>query len=83
MNGHDEFAVDGKVREITLDGVDDEYARVRNLLIVPRDDPFDESDVALRQRVAMMIDKFAIRRVSEARTRRLAKPSRFISFNLR
>jgi putative ABC transport system permease protein len=60
MNGHDQITVDGKVRDITLDGVDSDYARVRNLVIV-RGRAIDESDVALRQRVAMMIDKFAIR----------------------
>jgi putative ABC transport system permease protein len=60
MNGHDQITVDSKVRDITLDGVDSDYARVRNLVIV-RGRAIDESDVALRQRVAMMIDKFAIR----------------------
>ena len=36
MNGHDEIVIDGKVREITLDGVDEEYARVRNLELLQR-----------------------------------------------
>jgi putative ABC transport system permease protein len=52
--------VDSKVRDITLDGVDADYSRVRNLVIL-RGRAIDESDVALRQRVAMMIDKFAVR----------------------
>jgi putative ABC transport system permease protein len=60
MNGHDEITVDGKVREITLNGVDEDYAKVRNLVIL-RGRAIDEGDVALRQRVAMLIDKFAIR----------------------
>ena len=60
MNGHDQIVIDGRVHEITLDGVDDEYARVRNLLLL-KGRFMDASDVALRQRVALLIDKFAIK----------------------
>lgn len=60
MNGHDEIVIDGKVHQITLDGVDEEYARVRNLQLL-KGRFIDSSDVALRQRVALLIDKFAIR----------------------
>jgi putative ABC transport system permease protein len=60
MNGHDEIVIDGKVHEITLDGVDEEYARVRNLQLL-RGRFIDASDVALRQRVTLLIDKFALR----------------------
>jgi putative ABC transport system permease protein len=60
MNGHDEIVIDGKVRGVTLDGVDEDYARVRNLQLL-RGRFIDPSDVALRQRVALLIDKFAIR----------------------
>jgi putative ABC transport system permease protein len=60
MNGHDQIVIGGQVREITLDGVDDEYARVRNLQLL-RGRFFDASDIALRERVALLIDKFAVR----------------------
>ena len=60
MNGHDEIVIDGNVHGVTLDGVDDQYSRVRNLVLV-RGRFIDASDVALRQRVALLIDKFATR----------------------
>jgi len=60
MNGHNEIVTDGKVRQITLDGIDDQYARVRNLELL-KGRFFDSSDIALRERVALLIDKFAIR----------------------
>jgi putative ABC transport system permease protein len=60
MNGHDAVVIDGKVHEITLDGIDQDYARVRNLQLL-RGRFIDASDVALRQRVAMLIDKFAVK----------------------
>jgi len=60
MNGHDQIVIDGKVHEMTLDGIDEYYPRVRNLQLL--DGRFiDSSDIALRQRVAMLIDKFAVR----------------------
>jgi putative ABC transport system permease protein len=60
MNGHDEIVIDGKVHQMTLDGVDDEYSRVRNLQLL-KGRFIDSGDVALRQRVALLIDKFAVR----------------------
>jgi putative ABC transport system permease protein len=60
MNGHDQVVVNGKIRQVTVDGVDADYARVRNLVIL-RGRPFDQSDIALRERVAMLTDKLAIR----------------------
>jgi putative ABC transport system permease protein len=60
MNTHDQIVVNGKIREVTLDGVDAEYARVRNLVIL-RGRAFDQSDISLRERVAMLTDKLAIR----------------------
>jgi len=60
MNGHDQIVIDGQVHEMTLDGIDEYYPRVRNLQLL--DGRFiDSSDIALRQRVAMLIDKFAVR----------------------
>jgi putative ABC transport system permease protein len=60
MNGHDEIVIDGKVHQMTLDGVDEYYPRVRNLQLL-KGRFIDSSDEALRQRVAMLIDKFAIK----------------------
>ncbi len=60
MTTNDQIVVNGKVREVTIDGVDEHYARVRNLLVL-RGRAFDESDLTLRERVAMLTDKLAIR----------------------
>ncbi len=60
MNSNDQIVVDGKVRTVTVDGVDQNYARVRNLLIL-RGRTFDDSDISLREHVAMLTDKLAIR----------------------
>ncbi len=60
MNGHDEIVISGKVHEVTLDGVDPDYARVRNLELL-RGRFIDSGDVALRQHVALLINKFAVR----------------------
>ncbi len=60
MNSHNQIVVNGKIREVTLDGVDAEYARVRNLVIL-RGRSFDPSDISLREHVAMLTDKLAIR----------------------
>src|SRR6201996_111673 len=59
MTTHDQIVVNGKIRSVTVDGVDADYARVRNLL-VPRGRAFDESDMTLREHVAMLSDKLAI-----------------------
>lgn len=60
MNTHEHIVVNGKVRVVTVDGVDDQYARVRNLVVLAGR-PFDQSDMTLREHVAMLIDKLAIR----------------------
>ena len=60
MNTHEHIVVNGKVRVVTVDGVDDQYARVRKLVILAGR-PFDQSDMTLREHVAMLIDKLAIR----------------------
>jgi putative ABC transport system permease protein len=60
MNSNDQLVVNGKIREVTVDGVDEEYARVRNLVILSGR-ALDESDLALREHVAMLTDKLAIR----------------------
>ncbi len=60
MNTHEHIVVNGKVRIVTVDGVDDQYARVRNLVLLAGR-IFDQSDMTLREHVAMLIDKLAIR----------------------
>ena len=60
MQGHDEIVVNGKVRELTINGVDQNYREVRNLAI-PVGREFDAGDIALHQHVAILIDKLAIR----------------------
>src|SRR5689334_1772046 len=60
MQNNDQIVVNGKVREVTINGVDDQYARVRNLLIL-HGRAFDQSDMTLHERVAMLTDKLAVR----------------------
>jgi putative ABC transport system permease protein len=60
MNSNTQIVVSGKIREVTLDGVDDQYAHVRNIVILSGRS-FDQSDVTLREHVAMLSDKLAIR----------------------
>lgn len=55
-----EIVVNGKIRPVAIDGIDESYATVRNLIIL-NGRGFDESDVTLRARVAMITDKLAIR----------------------
>jgi putative ABC transport system permease protein len=59
MTTHDQIVVSGKIRTVAVDGVDADYSRVRNLVIL-HGRPFDESDMTLRERVAMLTDKLAI-----------------------
>jgi len=60
MNTNDEIVVDGKIRQVTVNGVDEDYARVRNIVVL-RGRALDGSDMALREHVAMVTDKLAIR----------------------
>jgi putative ABC transport system permease protein len=60
MQNNDQIVVNGKVREVTINGIDENYARVRNLVIL-RGRKFDQSDMTLRERVAMLTDKLAVR----------------------
>ncbi|MGH9583156.1 MAG: ABC transporter permease, partial [Bryobacteraceae bacterium] len=60
MTMHDTVVVNGSVRLVTVDGVDQYYSKVRNLLIL-QGRAFDQSDITLRERVAMLTDKLAIR----------------------
>ena len=60
MPSTDQIVVNGKVRQVTVDGVDENYALVRNLEILTGR-KFDESDITLRERVAILSEKLAIR----------------------
>ena len=60
MQINDRIVVNGKVREVNIAGVDQYYAQVRNIVVL-RGRSFDESDITLRGRVAMLTDKLAIR----------------------
>ncbi len=60
MPSSDQIASHGRVREVTIDGVDQYYARVRNLVILAGR-PLDDSDILLREHVAMLTDKLAVR----------------------
>ena len=60
ITGHDDIVVNGKVRQVTVDGVDEHYATVRKIVILAGR-PFDQSDIALREHAAMLIDKLAVR----------------------
>ncbi len=60
MTIHDQIVVNGKVRVVTVDGVDQYYSTVRNL-VIPAGRHFDASDIYLREHVAMLIDKLAVR----------------------
>ncbi len=60
MNTTDQIVVNGKVRQVTVDGVDENYPEVRNIVIL-RGRAFDQSDILLREHVAMLTDKLAIR----------------------
>ena len=56
----DQIIVNGKVRPVTVNGVDQYYKLVRNIQLL-NGRSFDESDIRLRARVAMLSDKLAIR----------------------
>lgn len=60
MPSHDQIVANGQVREVPIDGVDENYAVVRNLVIL-NGRKFDESDISLRARVAMLTNTLAVR----------------------
>ena len=60
MPGNDQIVVNGNVRSVSIAGVDASYRVVRNLVILAGR-PFDESDVTLREHVAMLTEKLATR----------------------
>jgi putative ABC transport system permease protein len=60
MASHDGIVVNGKVLTVNVDGVDEYYADVRRIVILAGR-CFDATDIALRERIAMLTDKLAIR----------------------
>jgi putative ABC transport system permease protein len=59
ISSQDRILVQGKEREVRVNGSDHEYKRVRNLIVTGRF--LDESDVALRTKVALVTDKLAVK----------------------
>ena len=57
---HSQLVVNGKIRDVGVNGVDAHYAEVRNLVII-NGRKFDDSDISLREHVALLTDKLAIR----------------------
>ncbi len=60
MQYHSEIVVNGKIRDVTVDGIDADYARVRNILLL-QGRLFDDSDIVLHERVALINDLLAVR----------------------
>jgi putative ABC transport system permease protein len=60
MPNHTPIVVAGKVRDVGLIGVDQYYKQVRNIVVLTGRF-FDESDITLREHVAMLTDKLAKR----------------------
>ena len=60
LPNHDQIVVNGQVREVTVDGVDAEYAKVRNLDIL-KGRAFVQSDITFSERVAMVSQQLATR----------------------
>jgi putative ABC transport system permease protein len=60
MQYHSEIVVNGKIRDVTVDGIDADYAKVRNILLL-QGRLFDDSDIVLHERVALINDLLAVR----------------------
>lgn len=58
-SSQDRILVQGRERDVRVNGSDHEYRRVRNLIVTGRF--LDESDVALRTKVALVTDKLAVK----------------------
>jgi putative ABC transport system permease protein len=57
---NDRIIVNGRERDVTIIGTDDQYANVRRMVILAGR-AFDQSDLSLRERVAMVTEKLAQR----------------------
>ncbi|MDQ6677976.1 MAG: ABC transporter permease [Acidobacteriota bacterium] len=60
MNNFDRMVIQGKEQDVLIAGSDQYYKAVRNL-VVPAGRFLDSNDVALRQKVALLTDKLAVR----------------------
>ena len=60
MPNSDQIVINGKVRSVTIDGVDEYYKAVRHIQLLSGRS-FDSSDMQFRSHVALMSDKLAIR----------------------
>jgi putative ABC transport system permease protein len=60
MQTSSRIVINGRERDVTINGTDDQYARVRNIVLVAGR-KFDPSDIQLRERVAMITEKLALR----------------------
>lgn len=60
MTNFDRMVIQGKEQDVLIAGSDEYYLPVRNL-VVPAGRFLDASDVALRQKVALLTDKLAMR----------------------
>jgi len=58
INSTDRLVIDGQERDVRVIGTDEFYSQVRNLQLL-NGRFFDPSDIALRQKVAMLDDKLA------------------------
>ncbi len=52
---HSQLVVNGKIRDVGVNGVDAQYAEVRNLVVI-YGRKFDDSDITLREHVALLTD---------------------------
>ena len=60
MQTSSRIVINGRERDVTINGTDDQYARVRNIVLVAGR-TFDPSDIQLRERVALITEKLALR----------------------
>src|SRR6185312_2772450 len=60
LPSNDRIVVNGRERDVTIIGTDDQYSKVRKLVILAGR-AFDQSDVTLREHVAMVTEKLAQR----------------------
>ena len=60
MTNYDRIRIDGREEDIAIIGTDDQYPLVRNIIVLAGHF-MDSSDVATRQHVAMLTEKFARR----------------------
>jgi putative ABC transport system permease protein len=60
MTNFDRLVIQGREEDVKVIGSDDQYARVRNRVTLAGR-PLDASDVALRQKVAVLTERLAVR----------------------